>query len=152
MGEEQVEQSESSNVVTTEDSLHTVKASKEDQSSSQQNSYVIRPNFSQKFRPVNVKEMIHTVLGEMLTGKTYSSEDTNTWTKEISETIRDRLKDMGHDRYKFIVQVVIGEQRGEGVKMGCRCFWDSDTDNYAQDIFMNDSLFCVAAAYGVFKY
>ena len=23
--------------------------------------------------------------------------------------------------------------------MGCRCFWDSDTDNYAQDIFMNVS-------------
>ena len=22
-------------------------------------------------------------------------------------------------------------------RMGCRCFWDSDTDNYAQDIFMN---------------
>lgn len=51
---------------------------------------------------------------------------------------------MGYDRYKFIVQVVIGEQRGEGVKMACRCFWDSDTDNCAQDIFMNDSLFCVA--------
>ena len=49
------------------------------------------------------------------------------------------LPDMGYDRYKFVVQVVIGEQRGEGVKMGCRCFWDSDTDNYAQDIFMNVS-------------
>lgn len=24
--------------------------------------------------------------------------------------------DMGYDRYKFIVQVAIGEQRGEGVK------------------------------------
>lgn len=24
-------------------------------------------------------------------------------------------------------------------RMGCRCFWDSDTDNYAQDIFMNVS-------------
>lgn len=21
--------------------------------------------------------------------------------------------------------------------MACRCFWDSDTDNYAQDVFMN---------------
>ena len=26
-------------------------------------------------------------------------------------------------------------------RMGCRCFWDSDTDNYAQDIFMNVSRF-----------
>ena len=26
------------------------------------------------------------------------------------------VSDMGYERYKFIVQVVIGEQRGEGVK------------------------------------
>lgn len=117
-----------------------------------QNTYIIRPNFSQKFRPVNVKEMIHVVLGEMLSGKTYDAEETTNWTKDIADTIKKRLKDMGHERYKFVVQVVIGEQRGEGVKMGCRCFWDSDTDNYAQDIFMNESLFCVAAAYGIFKY
>ena len=25
-------------------------------------------------------------------------------------------------------------------RMGCRCFWDSDTDSYAQDIFMNVSI------------
>ena len=65
------------------------------------------------------------------------------------------LLDLGLDRYKLIVQTVIGEQRGEGVKyvlinlyqvyyiiylrMGCRCLWDMDTDNYAQDIFMNVS-------------
>ena len=24
-------------------------------------------------------------------------------------------------------------------RMACRCFWDSDTDNYAQDIYMNVS-------------
>ena len=26
------------------------------------------------------------------------------------------VSEMGYDRYKFVVQVVIGEQRGEGVK------------------------------------
>ncbi|ELU01365.1 hypothetical protein CAPTEDRAFT_90344 [Capitella teleta] len=59
---------------------------------------------------------------------------------------------MDYERYKFVVQVVIGEQRGEGVKMGCRCFWDSDSDSYAQDLFLNDSLFCVAAVFGVYYY
>ena len=47
--------------------------------------------------------------------------------------------DMEFDRYKFVVQCIIGEQRGQDVKMSCRCFWDSDTDNYAQDVFMNVS-------------
>jgi hypothetical protein len=48
------------------------------------------------------------------------------------------------------VQVVVGEQRGEGVRMGCRTFWDRDTDTYASETFTNDSVFCVATAYAVY--
>ncbi|XP_064615030.1 dynein light chain Tctex-type protein 2B-like isoform X2 [Liolophura sinensis] len=104
------------------------------------------------FRPAIVKECIHQVLIDKLSGKSYDAEETTELTRSISDDIKLKLKDIGYDRYKFIVQVYIGEQRGEGVKMACRCFWDSDTDNYAQDIFMNESLFCVAAAFGVFYY
>jgi hypothetical protein len=59
---------------------------------------------------------------------------------------------LDYDRYKFIVNVAIGEIRGEGVKVGARCFWDADTDNMAQETFMNDTLFCVAVAFGVYYY
>ena len=55
-------------------------------------------------------------------------------------------------RYKIVVEVVMGEQRGEGVRMGTRCLWDSDTDNFASDVFINDSLFCCAAAFGTYYY
>ena len=55
-------------------------------------------------------------------------------------------------RYKIVVEVVIGEQRGEGVRMGSRCLWDSDTDNYASCVYMNDSLFCCAAVFGLYYY
>ena len=53
---------------------------------------------------------------------------------------------------QIVVEVVIGEQRGEGVRMGSRCLWDSDTDNYASDVYMNDSIFCCAAAFGIYYY
>ena len=49
------------------------------------------------------------------------------------------LQELQLNRYKFVVQVAIGEQRGEGVRMACRCFWDSDSDNYATDTFTNVS-------------
>jgi len=116
------------------------------------NTYIIRPNFQHKFRPVAAKELIHQVLTEYLHGKDYRGEECADWCKEISYQIKNKLKELGYERYKFAVQVVIGEQKGEGVKMACRCFWDSDTDNYAQDIFINDTLFCVAACFGVFFY
>lgn len=31
----------------------------------------------------------------------------------------------------------MGEQRGAGVRMGARCFWDAEADSYAFDKFVN---------------
>ena len=49
------------------------------------------------------------------------------------------VTDLGFKKYKFMVQVVLGERHGAGVKIGSRCIWDADTDNYASDVFMNVS-------------
>eukprot|EP01112_Ceratiomyxa_fruticulosa_P022957 TRINITY_DN8580_c0_g1_i1.p1 TRINITY_DN8580_c0_g1~~TRINITY_DN8580_c0_g1_i1.p1 ORF type:complete len:130 (-),score=15.67 TRINITY_DN8580_c0_g1_i1:29-418(-) len=122
------------------------------QSQQTENTYQIRPNFKNKFRSAIVKDILHSILNERLTGTLYHSENTSQLCREISDEIKGKLKELNLARYKYIVQVVIGEQRGEGVKMAARCFWDADTDNYATETFINESLFCVAAAYGVFLY
>lgn len=44
-----------------------------------------------------------------------------------------------YERYKLIVNVVLGERKGEGVKMGSRCLWDPETDSYASQSFLNVS-------------
>lgn len=118
----------------------------------QQNSYVIRPNFKNKFRVDFVKSTMQEVLNDELSSKHYDAEETTKWSKDISDAIKEKLKTLEYERYKFIVQVVIGEQRGEGVKIAARCLWDSDTDNYAQATYSNETLFCVAVAYGVYYY
>uniref|UniRef100_A0A2K6V126 Dynein light chain Tctex-type 2B n=1 Tax=Saimiri boliviensis boliviensis TaxID=39432 RepID=A0A2K6V126_SAIBB len=105
-----------------------------------------------RFRPSVVKDCIHAVLKQELANAEYAPEEMPQLTKRLSENIKDKLKEMGFDRYKMVVQVVIGEQRGEGVFMASRCFWDADTDNYTHDVFMNESLFCVVAAFGCFYY
>uniref|UniRef100_A0A669PZJ4 Tctex1 domain containing 2 n=1 Tax=Phasianus colchicus TaxID=9054 RepID=A0A669PZJ4_PHACC len=105
-----------------------------------------------RFKAAAVKECIRAVLKEKLADVQYVPEEIPQLTKSLSEIIKDRLKEEGFERYKMVVQVVIGEQRGEGVNMAARCFWDADTDSYAHDVFMNDSLFCVVAAFGCFYY
>jgi hypothetical protein len=115
--------------------------------------YTIRPNFKNKFRPAVVKELLHEVLVRKLANLSYDAETTPKLTKEIADEAKTLLKAQQNlERYKFVVQVVMGEQRGEGVKMACRCFWDSDTDGLASVTYTNDSLFCVATAYGVYYY
>uniref|UniRef100_A0A8C0EPW3 Tctex1 domain-containing protein 2 n=1 Tax=Bubo bubo TaxID=30461 RepID=A0A8C0EPW3_BUBBB len=108
--------------------------------------------FTPVFKSSTVKECIHAILKEKLANVQYIPEEMPQLTKSLSETIKDRLKEEGFDRYKMVVQVVIGEQRGEGVNMAARCFWDADTDSYAHDVYINDSLFCVVAAFGCFYY
>ena len=97
----------------------------------------------------------------------YNPELTAQWTREIADEIKNKLKtELELPRYKFVVQVefyyfifssrtaaspsqplhtpvpsvpqvVVGEQRGQGVRMGHRCFWDADTDNYAEEAYRN---------------
>ncbi|ETK91479.1 hypothetical protein F441_05104 [Phytophthora nicotianae CJ01A1] len=99
-----------------------------------------------------MKQVIGQVLAEKLDNATYQSERAAALTKEIADAVKMRLKECDFSRFKYVVQVVIGEQRGEGVRMGCRCFWDAETDCYASETFSNDSLFCVTTAYSVYLY
>jgi hypothetical protein len=118
-----------------------------------------------------MKEIIHECLIEKLTGQQYEGEKCNEAAKQLADLIRNRLKSLDYDRYKFVVQVLIGERREQGVYFGTRCFWDSNTDNQASDTFTNvsdsnlildlsdfflvfiqDHIFCTATAYAVYLY
>mmetsp|Transcript_4040 Transcript_4040/g.8133 ORF Transcript_4040/g.8133 Transcript_4040/m.8133 type:complete len:126 (+) Transcript_4040:60-437(+) len=124
----------------------------EKKSKSDDHSYVIHPEYKSKFRPGPAKEIIKDVLQTKLEKEQYNPDKTPILIKQVADDIKDRLKEMHWDRYKIMVQVSIGEQRGQGVRMGSRCFWDADTDSFASDTFSNESLFCVATAYGVYHY
>jgi len=106
--------------------------------------------WGQRASTAKMKECIAEVLQEMLKEHTYKQDEAPELTKQIADRVKNRLKLLELPRYKYMVQVVVGEQRGEGVRMGCRTFWDRDTDAYASETFTNDSIFCVATAYAVY--
>uniref|UniRef100_A0A3B5L9B0 Dynein light chain Tctex-type 2B n=1 Tax=Xiphophorus couchianus TaxID=32473 RepID=A0A3B5L9B0_9TELE len=97
--------------------------------------YHIRPNH--RFKPAVVKGYIRNIVRERLSDVQYEPETVAELTRSLAESVKDKVKTAEFDRYKIVVQVLIGEQRGQGVKMSARCLWDADTDNYAEDVFMN---------------
>jgi hypothetical protein len=109
-------------------------------------------SYREKVPVVAMKEILHDCLVERLTGHSYEGEKCNEAAKQLADIIRNRLKSLGYDRYKFIVQVLIGERRDQGVYFGTRCFWDSNTDNQASETFTNDHIFCTATSYAVYLY
>merc|ERR1712205_161493 len=117
-------------------------------------SYIVRPSFGTKFKPMEVRKVMESVVVSTLSGVKYNPEEKIVeLTKTLSDDIKNKLKEeLELPRYKYVVQVVIAEQKGQGIKMGCRSFWDTETDNYAEYTFQNDTLICVASAFGVYYY
>ncbi|CAH8641011.1 unnamed protein product [Schistosoma rodhaini] len=117
------------------------------------NSYIIKPRFDQKFRPWAVRNIISQLLKERLETEVYSPENTHEQCISLADEIKRLLrKSLSLRRYRYLVQVIIGEKKGQGVNMARRCYWDSDNDNCADASFVNDSLFCVASVFGVYTY
>ncbi|KAF3690817.1 Tctex1 domain-containing protein 2 [Channa argus] len=85
--------------------------------------YLIRPNYQNKFKPTIVKECIREIVREKLSGVRYNAEEVANLSHSLAECIKDKVKNAGFDRYKLVVQVVIGEQRGQGVKTACSVLW-----------------------------
>lgn len=110
----------------------------------------IRPRT--KFSSPQVKTLIQDILQEKLGGKCYDPETSSQLTQDIVKEVKERLTALDLPRYKFIVTSILGEMKGEGVRMNSRQFWDKDTDASAHVFFSNDSLFCACVAYGVYYY
>jgi hypothetical protein len=53
-------------------------------------------------------------------------------------------------RYKLISIVTIGEKKDQGVRVGSRCVWDKDRDNFASAMFENTHIYAVGMVYAVY--
>ncbi len=53
-------------------------------------------------------------------------------------------------RYKLAVQVFFGEMKGQGLRIGSKCLWDQNFDNWASYTFTNESIHCTGIVFGVY--
>lgn len=114
--------------------------------------FSLRPDHQHKFRPNELRPIVKAVLENRLEEQEYNADEIQSISKEIADTVRDRIRATELERYKLIVHCMIGEQRGEGLRTGCKMFWDSDTDNYFEEVYVSKSLFAVVTVFGVYQY
>jgi len=103
-----------------------------------------------KFFAPQVHIMLKQILEAHLDGFNYNPKFTPTMTKVLSDEIKERCKGLGFERYKFVVSVVLGERREQGLVISSRAAWDAKLDSYATYTFQNKSVFCTASVYGVY--
>ncbi|KAH9601876.1 Tctex-1 [Trypanosoma melophagium] len=114
--------------------------------------FSLRPEHKQKFRPADIRPIVRSIIESRLEGETYHADAMQSISKEVADTVRDRIRAMELERYKIMVHCMIGEQRGQGVRAGCKMFWDSDTDDYFEEVYITEDLFVVVTVFGLYQY
>uniref|UniRef100_A0A7E4VMM6 Tctex1 domain-containing protein 2 n=1 Tax=Panagrellus redivivus TaxID=6233 RepID=A0A7E4VMM6_PANRE len=105
-----------------------------------------------KFRPTVGKKILEKCASELLTAQKYADANVNELSRVLAENVRKEFIDLQLPRNKYVVEVILGEQRGQGARIHSGCSWDVDTDSQVSHFYQNDSLFCLIVVFVVFTY
>ena len=82
-----------------------------------------------RFRPAVVKAIIHDVLNEELSGKQYNSEEATSWSKHISDTVKDKLKGI---EFTIKIAVIVKRRlRTADCRPGVKCRLQTESKTQA---------------------
>lgn len=113
-----------------------------------ENTYRMKPD--KKFQSEKVQRLVDDILHKNLDKFEYDSNAVVELTKTISNEILDAVKKLEYERYKVVVDVTLGEFKGQGIRVASRCLWDMSVDSYASASFKNSSTFAVAMVFGIY--
>ena len=102
------------------------------------------------FSEPNVRKVIQETLKELLDGQEYDPLSSSSVCRSVGEEVKDRVKQLGYDRYKLVVMVVIGEKKDQGVMVTSRCAWYTKFDDFAEAAYQNKHLFCSTQVFGLY--
>ena len=97
-----------------------------------------------------MQRIIEQVIEENLKDREYNPEEAQKQAEHIVNSIRSGVKQLNVPCYKIIVQSVIGQVDGQGVRIASKCLWDEMNDNYASWTYKNHSLFCTGIVFGIY--
>ena len=100
--------------------------------------------YSFRFYPSKIKEIIKRETEKVMEKEKeflikYSDDAAKRIAAEVSEQVRNAIKPTGEDavipRHKLIVQSVVGERGGQGLKVTSKSLWHSEFDNSATYVY-----------------
>lgn len=118
-----------------------------------ENTYITEPTGygeGAKFQRHKVQAILKSVLKERMEKQQYDPVKAAQISKHIAEDLREKAKALGYDRYKLVIQVTLGQKKGQAMRIVSRCLWDTSTDSFASEYFENESLYCVCQVFGLY--
>ncbi|KAI8826262.1 Tctex-1 family-domain-containing protein [Fimicolochytrium jonesii] len=115
-----------------------------------ENTFKLKPD--RKFQSETVRRIAAEILQRNLTKQKYESGKSPIFAQSISNEILGAVKKLDYERYKIMVDVTIGEFKGQGIQVASRAVWDTTTDSYASARRSRTyaTIFAVAIVFGCY--
>ncbi|XP_043923730.1 dynein light chain Tctex-type protein 2 [Protopterus annectens] len=103
-----------------------------------------------KFQVHLVKRKAYQILKDNLENIQYDPDLSARLCVSLADAIMAAVKDIGFDRYKYIVRVFIVEKKNQGTKIVSRFIWDDQRDNWVGVSFERHSFISTAIIYALY--
>ena len=115
-----------------------------------ENTYKTEPDDGKHFAINKVESLLKETLEHRLNNVSYSSDTCRPLTTDLTADIKSKVKALEFPRYKLVCNVIITENKAQGMEIASRCVWNQSTDNFASYTYTNASLIAIANVYGVY--
>nr|XP_026689617.1 tctex1 domain-containing protein 2 isoform X2 [Ciona intestinalis] len=133
-----------------------------------ENTYKLEPDEGKQFKAHIVRKAAQEVLDEILAETDYmtktgerkkgfkqwskasDSSEGGRLAKILVSEVTDKVKTLGMDRYKFVVNAFVGECKGQGLLIASRGLWDTSTDGHVTVECKTATHFAVVVVHAVY--
>ncbi|PFH32760.1 Tctex-1 family protein [Besnoitia besnoiti] len=116
--------------------------------------YRLGPSEDEKFFPSRVESMLEKVMGDFFRDKVFDPEHAASWAQQASGRVMEEMRAMQQQqmpRFKIVVQVVIAENAGQGIRVSSKSLWDVNLDNWGSYTHVQSDMYAVAMVFGCYR-
>jgi len=129
-----------------------------------ENSYKLEENINERFRPKLVEEATKQVLDDILDSCNYvptlenkrfslknwsNNIDGGSLVKLIVKEVQEKIKTLGMKRHKLVVNAVVSQVKGQGLRVVSRCLWDQGKDGHVTVQASNSDIHVIVIVHGL---
>ena len=115
-----------------------------------ENTYRLNPEVAFSRKCPEVTRMMDSILESFLVDCDYEPNRCAKLAGDLSTLIKKRVAEVHLPRYRLVCNVMIGEDKGQGLQIASRCLWNQNTDSFASTSYRSGKLFAVASLYGIY--
>ena len=103
------------------------------------------------FNSEGARRLAEDILNRTFNEVKYEPEKCRELVLKASEELKDSVKDLGSNRFKFVCMVYLGPLQSQGMCIASRCIMDERFDRCAAATFRSPWLYVVATIYGLYR-